>query len=390
MDREQRSLRREIPALKEFIYLDNAGAGLPPISVTEAMHTMLDEWSRFGERWDSWIMHVVEVRRLFAKLIGAKESEIAIVPSVSSGLSELGSCLRFKKNKVVTSSLNFPTNVIIWQRMKEFGLIKEVIVLEDQNGQVPFERWERAIDEETAVVAVDYVSWLSGYRERVREIVDIAHRKGSLVIVDSFHALGVFPVDVKKDGIDAMVCGFYKWLCGPHGVACIYARDELLDSLEPAYIGWYGIEDNVIERLMQGRDPFDRPFPLNSARPSRTASRFEWGTWALIAVRGAVEALKFALQNDPSYRFNKIKKLVNKIIYGLDNMGLRVLARDANLKDGSGIVTFPINDHKPIVSKLTDRKIIVSGRFNHIRISPHFYNTQYEVEELIQALGKLI
>lgn len=379
-------VRASIPSLSSMTYLDSAGAGLPPLSVTNAMTRFVDDWSKHGEHWEEWLTHVVELRRLYGQLVGGRTEEVGVVPSVSVGLAAVASCLDPKRKKVVTSELNFPTNVVLWQRMREKGLIKNVELLRQRDGRVPLEAWEKAIDGDTAAVAVDYVSWFSGYREHVREISELARKRGALLIVDGFHATGVFPIDVKKDGIDVFVGGFYKWLCGPHGAACVYVDREALRNLEPGYTGWHGINDNVIERLQQGRDVFDLPFPLTTAPPAKTAARFEWGTWAVVVVDGAVEAVKFALQTDPAARWDAILKVKGGLIEGLENLGFKVLAASSKATEGSGIVTFGTENHTRMVKELAEKRIIVSGRFNHVRVSPHFYNTREDVGCLLDAL----
>ncbi len=371
-------------------YLDNAGAGLPPISVTDGMTGLINDWSRTGEHWDEWLLDVVEARRLFAKLIGGSTSGVGVVPSVSVGLAAVGSSVRMTKRKVVTSSLNFPTNVIMWQRMKEAGLVGRVTLLEQRRGMVPLEAYERAIDDQTALVAVDYVSWLSGSREEIRAISELAHAHGALLVVDSFHALGVFPFDVKREGVDVLVSGFYKWLCGPHGVACVYVDENLLGSLMPSYLGWLGIEDSVVERLQAGRDPFDVPFPLNRATPSRSAARFEWGTWATVAVRGAMEAMKFALKSDIEMRFRSIGALRAQLLEGLETLGVKILTPPIEVNPGAGIVSFESKKQGELVSKLAKQKVMVSGRFGYVRVSPHFYNTAEDVRRFLDAVRPIL
>lgn len=387
----QAAARKEIPALAAMTYLDNAGAGLPPVSVTDAMKALVDDWSRTGEHWEEWLLDVVECRRLFAKLIGAKGTETGVLPSVSVALAALASSIDFsRRRKVVTSSLNFPTNVIMWQRMREKGIVKTVDVVQHVRGAVPLESYEKAIDDKTALVAVDYVSWLSGARENIRELSRLAHSHGALLAVDAFHALGVFPFSVKRDKIDILVSGFYKWLCGPHGVACVYIAENLLERLKPAYLGWLGIDDNIIERLQSGRDPFDVPFSLRTATPSRSASRFEWGTWATVAVRGAIEALKFAAENGLDYRFEIIRRLKRELVRGLEEMGVQFLTPPLESNLGGGIVTFREKRQREVASKLMKRKIVTSGRFGHVRVSPHFYNTEEEIEKFLRAFREIV
>lgn len=379
--------RASIPSLAGMTYLDSAGAGLPPLSVTEAMKRFIEDWSKHGEHWEEWLKHVVELRRLFGQLVGGSTEEVGVVPNVSVGLSSIASCLDPRRRKVVTCDLNFPTNVVLWQRMREKGLLKEVQVLRNRDGSLPLEAWEKAIDDNTAAVAVDYVSWFSGYREPVRAISEAAHRHGALLVVDGFHGIGVFPIAAKKDGIDVLVGGFYKWLCGPHGAACVYVDKDVLPRLEPGYTGWHGIKDNVVERLQQGRDVFDVPFPLDSATPSRTSARFEWGTWAMVVVDGAIEAVKFAILTDPAARWESIRSIRRELVDGLRDLRLRVLAEEQE-SEGSGIITFATKDHKLLVKNLAERRVIVSGRFNHVRVSPHFYNTTDDANALIEALKK--
>lgn len=374
-------------------YLDSASAGLPSKRVSDVMQRLTLDWASKGENWEEWLMDVVNTRRVFAKMIGGKTEEVGVVPSVSVGLASLASALKLKsRRKVVTSSLNFPTNVVLWQRMKEAGLLQDVTVLKHRRGKVPLDTWEKSIDDKTAVVAVDYVSWFSGARENIKEITEIAHRHGALVVVDAFHALSVIPLDVKRDGVDLLACGFYKWLCGPHGAACVYVRRDLLQDFMPSYIGWHGIKDNVIERLMQSRDPFDVPFALNRGTPSATAARFEWGTWAPGVVAGAMEAMKLAIELGLGPRFSEIKKRMNELRSGLEEIGLRkaILTPSPDENQGGGILTFGVRKHSAFVSDLRKEGIVVSGRFDHVRISPHFYNTAEDVEELIHAVKIII
>jgi selenocysteine lyase/cysteine desulfurase len=380
----QSAFRESFPVLSEKVYLDNAGAGIPPVSVTEAMLNFVREWSEEGEKWEKWLKEIIEVRSKFASLIGASSSEVALVPSVSYGLASLASSIDLSNRKVITSEFNFPTNILLWQRMKERGLVKEVKVLRGKNGKILMQDWKKSLDSNVGVLAVDYVSWFSGYRESVQELADQVHKVGAFVFVDGFHATGVFPFNVKTLGVDAFLTGFYKWMCGPHGAACLYASREFLEKTEPAYLGWHGVEDNVIERVVGGRDPFDRPFSLDRAKPSKDAARYEWGTWASVVVRGVLKAIEWTEKVQPSKRYTIISELRDMLLHKLEAAGFKVVTpREQEL---AGIVTFKVKDHVKVVEKLKKRKIIVSGRYNHIRVSPHFYNTFEDIEAFLDSL----
>ncbi len=180
-------VRKQIPLLAKTTYLDSAGAGPPPVSVHESMRAFLDEWSSYGEKWDEWLLEIAKTRELFARLVGARTDEIACIPNVSSGLAAVATALpKGPRQNVVVSELNFPTNVYIWHSMKNRGLIADVRVLKAEKGQIPLSEYEKAIDDRTAVVSLDYVSWINGCRENIAQVAEIAHAHGALMMVDAF------------------------------------------------------------------------------------------------------------------------------------------------------------------------------------------------------------
>ncbi|WP_252901800.1 aminotransferase class V-fold PLP-dependent enzyme [Vulcanisaeta sp. JCM 14467] len=234
-------LRDRIEITRRKAYLDNAGAGPLTKDAVEAVTNFLNKWQVEGEPWELALDHIVEAKKVFAQLIDAPSwQNIAAVPSATYGLNALLSAMEFKPgSNVVVSPLNFPTGIFSFHALKSRGLIKEVRVARSVNGYVPLEEYERLIDDNTAVVFVDYVSWITGYKERIREIAEIAHARGAVLISDAFHAVGVLPIDVIRDGVDALITGSYKWLLGPHGAGFVYVNDELLGSLSRLYrVGW--------------------------------------------------------------------------------------------------------------------------------------------------------
>lgn len=368
------------------MYLDNAGAGPPPFSVHAAMQFFLNEWRDYGEKWETWLLDIVGARELFAKLIGAKPEEVACIPNVSTGLGAIASALRCGSGQnVVVSELNFPTNVYLWHTLRQRGLLSEVRVLKAKEGSIPFSDYERAIDDKTVAVSLDYVSWVNGCRENITEVTKLAHSHGALMIVDVFHAAGVMPVDVRKLGVDVLACGTYKWLMGPHGAAFLYVKQDVVEKLEPSIIGWHGIDDSVIARVQARQDPFGTPFDLNHATPAKNATRFEWGTWSVISVEGAKAALEFTLKYPPQERWPLIQRLNERLVDSLRWKGRRITS-PLEKEKLSGIITFEIDQAAQVARKLQEQHVIVAPRVNTLRVSPHFYNTEDEIDLL---LGKL-
>jgi len=380
-------VRKEIPVTSRRAYFDNAGTGPPTINVLNAIHEYLSDWRDYGENWEEWLPMIVDSRRLFGKMIGANMEEVASVPNVSSALMALASSIRYKPSgNIVISELNFPTNIYLWHLQKKHGRAKDVRLLRrDGNGIVPLDEWEKAIDDDTSIVSVDYVSWTNGCREKIREIAKIAHEHEAFVIADSFHGLGVFPINTKQDDVDALVCGMYKWMQGPHGAAFLYTRKDRLNDLDPGYIGWHGVDDSVVRRLTRHEDLFGKPFDINDTHPAPDATRFEGGSWGVVSIVGAKAALEYALRHDQQERHHRVLKVTEHLIEGLEKKGRKILT-PLQSDRRSGIVVFEDSDPHATFDKLKSLNITVASRIKAIRVSPHYYNTEEEIDKLLAAL----
>lgn len=318
---------------------------------------------------------------------------IAAVPSATYGLNALLSAMEFRPgSNVVISSLNFPTGVFSFHALRSRGLIREVRIARSVNGYVPLEEYERLIDDNTAIVFVDYVSWITGYRERIREIAETAHARGAVLISDAFHAVGVLPIDVTKDGVDVLITGSYKWLLGPHGAGFVYVSDELLSRLKPSLSGWMGgIDDNQVSRRLRSEKLFERPIDISTYVPAKDAARLEWGgTWPIIAFEGTLASMKLLLKYEVPHRFEEhTSKLIMRLADSLggDLGGLKITTP---LNSHAAILTFEYSDPYGLAEFLSRNGIVVSPRPGTIRVSPHGYNTVEEIERLIEALRAYI
>lgn len=380
-------VRSRIPLLSRYsAYLDNAGAGPITIDVYNAMRGFLDSYVSGGEPWDDVLIQVYENRRLFARLIGADADEVAVVPNVSTGLAMVAASLPFK-GRVVVSPLNFPTDIYPWLTLRGRRLINDVVFVNPRGGYVPLEEYEKAVNDDTVAVVVDYVSWITGYRENIREIAGIAHEHGAILICDSFQALGVVDINVKHEGIDVLISGLYKWLMGPHGIAYLYVNRKALDNLIPAVLGWHGVRDNVVRRKINGLgDVFSIPFNVYNVEPAGDASRFELGTWPEISLYGGRAALEFALRHEMPRKYTYTEKLVDELIDGLLDLNYEVVTPRSSK---AGIVVFKAGRNDVIKRHLSRRGIEVSSRPGVIRVSPHFYNTIGEVELLLNSIREV-
>ncbi len=380
-------VRKQIPVTSRRAYFDNAGTGPPPIPVLNAINEFMVDWRDYGENWEEWLPLIVESRRLFGKMVAGTVEEIGCVPNVSTALALLASSVKYKPGgNIVVSDLNFPTNIYLWHLQKKHGRASEVRLLHrNSQGVIPIEDWEKAIDDKTSFVSVDYVSWSNGCRERIRDIARLARDHGAFSIGDCFHALGVLPVNGPQDGVDALVCGMYKWMQGPHGVAYVYVRRDRLGDLDPNYISWHGVKDSVSRRLTNNQDMFGTPFNIEEAEPAADASMFESGTWGVISVAGAKAALEWALKDDQQERHRRILRVTDHLIDGLKKKGRRILS-PLQSDRRSGIVVFEDDDPSATYNKLKSLNITVASRVKSLRASAHYYNTEEEIDKLLRAL----
>ncbi len=381
-------IREQIPITRKRIYLDNAGAGPPTIPVMKAMNEFLQEWRDHGSYWHKWLQEIIDARKLFAKLISASLDEVALASNVTSGIISIATSLKYKSfGNAVLSDQNFPTNIYVWHARRRAGFLKSVRVLRNRDGRVPIQEYEKAIDDRTVIVPVDYVSYQNGYRESLREIAEIAHSHQAIVLVDAFQALGALPIDVKEQKIDVLISGMYKWLLGPHSPAFMYVKRELIPELHPTVTGWWGVKDTVITRTIEGKDVFGKTYDVDDAVVSDTATRFEWGTPSIIAVAGAKAALSFAIKNGLPTQFHRIRSLTQQLADGLSQIGRRMIT-PLEPEHRSGIICFKDTYPSGTVAKLNRAGISVSGRYGAVRVSPHCYNTDEEIERFLHVMRK--
>lgn len=384
-------IRSDFPLLSRYTYLDTASSGAISEQTYRAMMEFVEGWLKDGENWERVIRDVVEARRLFAEMVGIGEDEVALVPNASTGLVAVASSIKLKEDSnIVAAEHNFPTNLNIWASMRRSGMIKEVRIARYRGRGIPVDEYERLVDDSTALVSADMVGWLTGYREDLKALAELAHRHGAILVSDIFHAAGVVPLDLKRLGVDAAVCGSYKWLLGPSGAGFLYIRRELLDAVfEPRYVGWMGVRDSVVERMSRGEERlFERPLPLLDAEPSKSTSRYEWGSWSGPSVVGFAESLRYFARIGVEWIWRRIKGLTSMLIEGLEELGIELYS-PVDDERRAGIVSLRVGDSYTLAEKLAKDRIIVSARPNLLRISVHFYNNEEDMERILGAFRRM-
>jgi kynureninase len=375
-----RAFRDEFPVLTAKTYLISASLG--PISRRSetALRAYVDAWAEHGAPEPVWLEHFFPrmgtVKRLFGGLIGADRAEIAITVNVSLALSSVVSALDLRERpRLVLSELDFPSNghVLLAQRRRG----AEVVVVRSPDGiSVPVEAYEEAIDARTALVVVNRVAYRSGALVDAGAICRLAREAGALSFVDDFHGAGVVPVDVHALGCDLYAAGALKWLCGGPGTAFVYARREILPRLEPGVTGWFATEE-----------PF--AFDLEGASYHPGARRLEHGTPAVPSVYLAHGGLEIVSEVGPGRIRARQRELTTRVVDRADALGLEVRTpRDPDARGGTVSVRVGPGA-QDLAAALYERGVCVDARGDVLRIAPHFFNTEDEVDRCFDVLGRL-
>jgi kynureninase len=299
-------------------------------------------------------------------------------PNVTLTQAQILSCFDFKepKNKIVCEAMNFPSVQYLYQQATRRGA-RFVTVPSPDGIHTPTEEMLKAIDTDTLLVPISHVIYKSAYRQDAKRIIERAHEVGALVILDVYQSAGIIPIDVKQLDVDVVIGGCLKWLCGGPGNAFLYVRPYLCAKLEPALTGWLSHEE-----------PFAfEPPPI---RRRNDIWRFLTGTPPVPGHYAAKAGLEI-IQNIgvEAIRENSMRQ-TSKLIALADESGLRVNSpRDADQRGGAVSVDLPRAEE--VTHELIRREFLVDYRPGAgIRISPHFYNTDDEIEAIIAEIKKIV
>ena len=370
------ALRRRFPVLERKIYLNSGSYGALADTVRDAINNYLDDRLAVGANWDGWITKNESVRALMAQLLGVTSDEIAVTASASAGINALASAFDFSgpRNKVVVSDFEFPTNAQIWHAQERRGA-HVVHVPRAADGDIPLEHFERAIDENTQLVAVTHVCFRNGARLDIPGIVKIAHARGARVLLDTYQAIGAMRVDARALGVDFIVGGMLKYLLGTAGIGFLYVQDRWIRELVPTQSGWFAQQNSAAMDIF-----------ANS--PSESARRFEAGTPAVVNCYAAEAGLKIVLEADPGQIEERVRALTEYCLHRLVDIGWPAVTPIDDARRGP-MVAVPARNAAELTEHLAAADIVTSFRDNNIRATCHFYNTEADIDRFVAELERL-
>ena len=372
--------RSEFPILERTTYLISNSLGAMPRAVYDAMKGYADTWATRGVRaWDErWWMLAAEVGDEIGTLMNASKGSVSTHQNVTTCQAIVASCFDFsgKRNQVVYSDMNFPSVMYFWEAQRAYGA--QVRMVKTGDGiTVPTERLLDAINDDTLLVPISHVIFRSAYINDAKAIIEKAHKVGAHVVLDTYQSLGTLPVDVNALNVDFACGGVLKWLCGGPGVGYLYVRPDLGKKLEPKFTGWTAHQN-----------PFG--FEIGPIRYTDPPYRFMNGTPHIPSLEAARPGLKIIAEVGIERIREKSKRQTARLIELADNHGWRVNTPRHPEKRG-GTVSIDMPDSQEVCSQLLKRDILVDWRPKAgVRMSPHFYNTDQELDAAISAVEEIL
>lgn len=316
------------------------------------------------------------IRARLSGLLGASPDEIALVGSATQAIGILAGGLEFRPgDEVVISSENFPSNLFTWINLRRRGV--KVNVLRPTRGYLSTDEVKAAMNSRTRVLALDWVNYSTGVRIDLAELGELAHQHGALFVVDATQGAGAIPVNLRTLPVDGMVAAAYKWLLGPYGTGFLYVNAKFQEQLDLKVVSWLSVE---------GAEDFDA-LPAEEFAVLKSARRFDILTF--LGMYGLDASLEFLERVGVRTVHEHCTRLLDRLTRGLKKKGYGLSAAD-DPERRSTILCFQARSpdaSAALYQKLKSEKIAVSLRHGMIRVSPHLYNDEADIDRLLAAAG---
>lgn len=369
-------LRALFPITKNAVYLNHAAVSPLSTPAIDAITRQLQDISQHGSvNFRTWVATKERCRWRLASLMGARPEQIAFMRNTSDALSTIANGLTWKpSDNIVTFRGEFPSNIYAWLRIRNtYGV--EIRMCEELDGRVDPDELISLIDENTRIVAISHVQYASGYRSDLARIGRAARAVDALLVADLIQSLGVQPVNVDDDLIDAAAWACHKWLMGPEGIGAIYLSDRARSRIEPTLVGWISVPDpeNHLDHD-QGWKP--------------GALAWETGTGPSALFYGLEASLELLQSFEPGHIRDHLTGLANYLADGLKQKGYRLISSRESGEESQIVCAWPKTGTTAyeLFRQLKAQNIVTAPRGNGLRIAPHIYNTKEDIDRLIVAL----
>jgi len=372
--------RREFPIVETCTYLVSHSLGAMPRKAADYLQEFADTWGSRGVRawYEGWWEIGRETGNLLAPVLGVEKNAISMHQNVTVAQAVIASCFSYEhpRHKIVMTDLEFPSNHYLFEGFRRYGA--EIVYVPSSDPiRIDLQRLLDAIDERTVLVPLSYVLFKSAAITDVRAVIDKAHHVGAHVILDVYQGAGAVPIDLNGWDADFAVGGSVKWLCGGPGAGYLYVRPDLARMLKPSFVGWAAHEE-----------PF--AFATGAVRHAGSPERFQSGTPnvpSLYSARAGYEIV--GAIGVPAIRERSLA-LTRRIIAAAQAAGYRLnTPLDDRERGGSVIIDVPSS--AAVADELIKRGVIIDHRPGAgIRMAPHFYNTEQEIDHAMTTLAEIV
>ncbi len=370
------NIRELFPITQKYTYLNSAAiAPLPTISAEAVASQLLDVAENASVNFTNWVDTKNRAREIIAKMLKVKSEQIAFMRNTSDGFSTVANGLTWKKgDNIVSFQKEFPANFYPWRRLRDqFGV--DLRLCPERNGRIDLKEFIGLIDENTKLVSISAVQYGSGFRADLERIGRAARAVDALFAVDIIQAFGAMPLDLPAQYVDVACGASHKWLCAPEGCGILYLSDRARQRIEPTLIGWISVET-----------PWDFEDLEQAYKPNALA--WESGTGCASLFYGLEQSTKLLYETGAERIENYLKDLTDYLCEILSGLYYEIVSsRETGeksqivcIKNRAGLTPNDLAKH------LQNHNIIVSPRNDRLRIAPHFFNTQADIEKLVESL----
>jgi cysteine desulfurase / selenocysteine lyase len=368
--------RALFPICEQHIHLNHAGVAPMSERVRAAVYQVTQQMSEDGYSPDEYMETLDQLRGRLATLVGVAPDQVSITRGTAHGISLLARGLDWKEGEnVVGARLEYPANLFPWMSLRDRGV--EVRLVEPEDGRVTPEAVLSLVDGRTRVVALSFVQFWNGYRVDLAEIGAECRKRGVILAVDGIQGLGVLPFSLEAMNADFVAAGAGKWLTGPPGVGFTAWRPELLERVDPLLVGTGSMEERYAY--------FEPVFQYG-----KTARKFEESALSWLDTAAFNAAVGLLLEVGIDVIAERVLGLSGRLAEGLVERGCQVIEPWPRERDeSSGIVSFnrPGMTEVELLRDLTAAGVICRTHRDFVRLSPHFYNTEQEIERVLEILS---
>ncbi len=366
------AVRSEFPILGRKTYLNSCSLGALSSRSEEYLKDFTSRWHDMGASawYGHWLGRIEDLRARVAAFLGATPRELALLPSTSTALAAVTESVRESgRNRVVCTDLDFPTLAYQWAVKPEF----ELVILRSRDGiGIHPDQFVDAVDERTLFLATSHVYFTTGYANDLSTLAEIARDAGAFSLIDGYQGPGQVDVALADSGVDFYTSGPLKWLLGGPGLAYLYVRDALVETLEPRLTSWFATQRQ-----------FD--FALEGFEYRPDARRFELGTPSVATVHTALGGQEIIDEVGMDTIVRRNRRLTLRLIEQARSAGFSLRLAEPDRR--TSIVMIGHDDPPGAVRHLAAEGVIVDYRPGYVRVSPHFYNTIEEVDRCVEVLA---